>query len=179
MLVLTPAGVYATPVSSGNTAVTFNTGTLGVLTGAGFSIAPIAPGTLTLTPLPVATFPIVGGDTSSVINHSGGLALTRSGTTADLQNFAINVTNNTLFGQVMVGTTTMNNVALFDISSSGGVTNLSLDAALAGAINTVFGVSLPAGTPIGTATITATPEPTSLALMGAALLAAAVVRRRH
>ena len=106
-----------------------------------------------------------------MIDHSGGLAFTRSGTTADLQNFAINVTNNTLFGQVISGSTMLNNVALFDISMANGMTNLALSDTLAGTIDQVFGVSLPAGTPIGTAVVTPTPEPASFALAGLSLLA--------
>lgn len=170
---LLPLAVAAAPISGGSTTVVFNPATLNTLTSAGFSIAPVSPATLATSPGVSASFPITGGDTTSVINHSGGLSLTRSGTTANLLNFAINVPGSTLFGQVTSGSTTLNNVALFDITMSGGNTNLAVSSALSGAISTVFGpgVSVPAGTPIGTATVNPVPEPASLALAGFSLLA--------
>lgn len=169
---LLPIAALAAPIAGGSTTVTFNTGTLSTLTSAGFMITPISPATLATTPSVAASFPITGGDTTSVINHSGGLMLSRSGTSASLQNFNINLTNNTLFGQVLAGGATMNNVALFDITMSGGNTNLGLSSALSGAINQVFGVNLPAGTPIGTANVSANvvPEPSSMGLAGLTLL---------
>ena len=174
-----PFAAIAAPVDMGMTTVTFNPDTLSTLTSAGFSLAPVAPATLATEPVISASFPIVGGDTSSIIDHSGGLALTRSGTTADLQNFAINVTNNTLLGQVIVGSTTLNNVTLFDLSMTNGATNLALSNQLSGAIDQVFGVNLPAGTPIGTAVVTPTPEPASFGLAGFSLLAGFALWRKR
>lgn len=177
---LLPLTISAAPVNAGSTTVTFNPATLTTLTSAGFSIAPISPATLATTPGVNATFPITGGDTTTVINHSGGLSLTRSGTTANLLNFNINLTNNTLFGQVTTGSTTLNNVALFDITMSGGTTNLLLSSALSGAISQVFSVNLPVGTPIGTAVVAPVPEPASMGLAGLSLLAGlAAWRKSH
>ena len=173
-----PLALTAAPVNAGFTTVTFNSGTLTTLTSAGFSIAPISPATLATMPSVTASFPITGGDTTSVIMHSGGLSLTRNGTTANLLNYNINLMNSTLFGQVTSGSTTLNNVALFDLSMAGGTTNLTLDSALSGAITQVFGVNLPAGTPIGTAVVTPTPEPASLGLAGLSLLAGFSLWRR-
>ena len=168
---LLPLSISAAPVNTGSTTVTFNPGTLTALTTAGFSIGAISPATLATSPGVNATFPITGGDTTTVINHSGGLSLSRTGTTANLLNFNINLTNSTLFGQVTTGSTTLNNVALFDITMTGGATNLLLSSALSGAITQVFGVNLPAGTPIGTAVVTPTPEPASFGRAGLSLLA--------
>ena len=176
---LLPFAAIAAPVDTGITTVTFNPGTLSTLTSAGFSLAPVAPATLATEPVVSASFPIVGGDTSSIIDHSGGLALTRSGTTAELRNFAINLTDNTLFGQVIAGSTTLDDVALFDISMSNGTTNLALAGQLSGAIDQVFGINLPAGTPIGTAVVTPTPEPASFGLAGLSLLAGFALWRKR
>lgn len=174
-----PAALTAAPVNAGSTTVNFNPATLSTLTSAGFSIAPIAPGTLATSPGVSATFPIVGGDTTTNLLHSGGLALTRTGTTANLLNFNIDLTSSTLFGQVTAGSTTLNNVALFNITASGGNTNLLLSSALSGAINQVFGVNLPAGTPIGTATVAPVPEPASFGLAGLTLLAGFAAWRKR
>jgi len=65
-----------------------------LLVGLGFSIAPITPATLTGLD---AVFPITGGDTTTQIFHSGGLAFTKGGTTLDLTNFTINLLNDTLY----------------------------------------------------------------------------------
>jgi hypothetical protein len=177
-----PAIVQAAPITGGTTTVTFDTSTLSVLTGSGFSITPVSPATLNTSPV-AAIFPITGGDTTSNITHSGGLNLTRNATTASLTNFNINLTNNTLFGTLTAGSTTAPNVALFDISSSGGSTLLTLDSALASQINAAFGVPLAAGTPIGTAVVSATaaPEPASVgfAALGVVCLVAQSLRSRR
>jgi hypothetical protein len=72
---------------------------------------------------------------------------------------------------------------LFDISSSGGTTSLSLDSVLASQINAVFGVPLAAGTPIGTASVAASvaPEPASFgfAALGVVCLLGGVIRSRR
>jgi|tagenome__1003787_1003787.scaffolds.fasta_scaffold20827523_2 hypothetical protein len=177
-----PIAVQATPITGGTTTVTFNTSTLSVLTGAGFSITPVSPATLNTSPV-AATFPITGGDTTTNITHSGGLNLAQNASTASLTNFNINLTNNILFGTVSAGGSSTSNVALFDIASSGGTTSLSLNSVLASQINAVFGVPLPAGTPIGTASIAASvaPEPASVgfAALGIACLMGGVIRSRR
>ena len=80
------ASAHAAPVFGGTTTVTLDTGTVGALTGLGFGIAPVSNATLGGVPL-AATFPITGGDTTTAITHSGGLAFNKSSSTADVQNF--------------------------------------------------------------------------------------------
>ena len=75
-ILLLCSAAWAAPVTGGTTTVNLNAGTVTALVGLGFSVAPIAPATddLTATP-PKAVFPITGGDDTTNINHSGGLAL--------------------------------------------------------------------------------------------------------
>ncbi len=181
LALLTPLSLEAAAITGGTTTVTFDTSTLAVLTGAGFSITPVSPATLNSSPV-AAMFPIIGGDTTTNIMHSGGLMLTRGATTASLTNFNINLTNNILLGTVSAGGSSAGNVALFDLSSSGGATLLSLDPVLATQIGAVFGVPLPAGTPIGSAFVAASvaPEPATMgfAALGVLFLLGKVVRSR-
>ena len=157
----------AATITGGSTSVALNSGTVTALVGLGFSIGAIAPGTLTGLN---AVFPITGGDTTSQIFHSGGLAFTKGGTTLNLTNFTINLLNNTLFA---TANGSGPQVAFLDLGAGGALT---LDAAAAGALVTVFGVPSLTGAPIGTATVNATvaPEPTSLGLTGLAGLALAL-----
>lgn len=83
-------------IEGGNTALTLNAGTLGVITGAGFAPSIVAPGTLAGG---VATWPIVKSKiasnlTSGVISHSGGLTLTKGGTPTTATNFDITLSAN-------------------------------------------------------------------------------------
>jgi hypothetical protein len=131
------------------------------------------------------SFPITGGNATiykkgsvkpyvqGTIEHNGsGLTLTGGGTTVKLQNFVIDPGNNSkLTGQVSVGTTTMNNVKLFDLDgstlktptiSSSGVATLTgtrvlISSAAAGLLNKTFKTTaVKAGTLVGIATIKAT-----------------------
>ena len=176
-----PLAVQAAAITGGTTTVTFDPATLSVLTGAGFSITPVSPATLNTSPV-AATFPITGGDTTTNITHSGGLTLALNATAASLTNFNINLINSTLFGTVTAGASSVPNVALFDLSSSGGTTVLSLDPVLASQISSAFGVQLAAGTRIGTAAVNASvaPEPASVgfAALGIVCLLARVARSR-
>ncbi|GAC1432224.1 MAG: hypothetical protein NVSMB6_30350 [Burkholderiaceae bacterium] len=171
----------AAAITGGTTSVTLDAATVTALTNLGFSIMPVAPSTLSGTPL-VATFPITGGDSTMVIDHSGGLAFTLGSTTADIQNFTINLSGpsaNTITGQLVAGSNTINGVTLFDIGTS---LSLTLDKQLAADLTSAFNVPNLAGAAIGTASVsplTATPEPASLALAGFGLsLVGVFVRRR-
>ena len=171
----------AAQITGGTTSVTLDTATVTALTNLGFSITPVAPSTLAGTPL-VATFPITGGDSTMVIDHSGGLAFTLGSATADIQNFMINLSGpgaNTITGQLVAGANTVNGVTLFDIGTG---LSLTLDKQLAADLTSAFKVPNLTGAAVGTASVnalTATPEPASLALAGLGLsLAGILVRRR-
>ncbi len=161
-ILFTPFAMQAAAITGGTT-VTFDASTLSILTGADFSITSVSPATLNTSPVS-AIVPITGGDTTTNITHSGGLTLTHNATAASLTNFNINLANNTLFGMITAGESSAGDVALFDLSSSGGTTMLTLDPVLASQIASACGVQLPAGTLIGTATVAASvaPEPASV-----------------
>jgi hypothetical protein len=173
-ILLLCSAAWAAPVTGGNTTVNLNAGTVSALVGLGFSVAPIAPATADLgaTP-PTAVFPIIGGDSTTNINHSGGLAFTKGGVTADIQNFVINLAGanaGKLTGDLVAGGMTTNNVPFFDI---GAGNSLTLDATLAAGLSSVYGIPNLTGTPIGTAVINASsavPEPRDAALVGIGIL---------
>ena len=175
------SAAWAAPVTGGTTTVDLNAGTVTALAGLGFSVSPIAPATASLgaTP-PNAVFPITGGDTATNINHSGGLAFTKDGVTADVANFVINLAGpnaGKLTGDLTAGGSTTNNIPFFDI----GVGNsLTLDATLAAGLSSVYGIPNLTGTPIGTATIntSAVPEPRDTALVGIGILGVIAFLRR-
>lgn len=158
----------AAAISGGATSVALNSSTVTALVGLGFSVAPIAPGALSgLT----ATFPITGGDTTTVIDHSGGLAFSKGGATAGIENFVIDLSTSKLTGDLVAGGNTTTGFTFFDIGSGAALT---LDPALAGALSSVYGIPNLAGASIGTATISPvlTPEPSAITLAAIGLLAA-------
>ncbi len=161
----------ATTIIGGDTSVALNTTTVSALTGLGFSIAPISPATLIGV---TATFPITGGDTSTgIIDHSGGLAFTKSGVTADIEDFVINLTTDKLTGSLIAGATMATNVPFFDIGMGDALT---LDPTLAATLSSAYGIPNLSGAAIGIATVSPTlaPEPATLSMAGVAILAAAL-----
>jgi hypothetical protein len=114
-----------------------------------------------------------------MIDHSGGLALTENGTTVTLANFVIDVPGNILTGAVTSNNATTNGVTLFSIGSNA---SLNISPALASDLSSIYGLPNLAGVNLGTATITpgavsATPEPSTAALISLGLLGAAVLGR--
>lgn len=171
----------AAPITGGTTTVNLDAGTVGALVSLGFSIAPIAPATANLgaTP-PNAVFPITGGDSATNINHSGGLAFTKSGVTADIQNFVINLAGpnaGKLTGDLVAGGSTTNNVPFFDIGAGNALT---LDATLAAGLSSLYGIPNLTGASIGTATVNAStvPEPGNAAIVCIGILGVIAFLRR-
>ena len=177
---LLPSVGRGTTVTGGTTTVTLNANTVTALTGLGFTIAPVAPATLGGTPL-AASFPITGGDTTTMIDHSGGLAFTKSGFTADIENFVINLSGpqaDTITGELVAGGTTFNDVALFTIGSG---LSLTLNSQLAADLTATYGIPNLTGAAIGTASVnaTTTPEPVTSLLAGLGLIGVAGLGRRR
>jgi hypothetical protein len=184
----------ALPVVGGTTAVKLTSAP--TLTGAGVTVSGL--GTATLSPgsdsLPIAYFPITGGDINTstfagTIAHNGsGLRLSTSTGTINLMNFLINTSTLSLTGSVAFGTTLLSNVPLFDLSF-GTVPvfpfNLKLTATAAGALSTVLGVPNLTGATIGIANTlpitSAVPDvaTTSSMLAGLGLMAMVLGRRKH
>ena len=183
ILLLCSAAVAA-PVTGGNTTVDLSASALATLVSSGFSVAPLSPATLNLTSVPaMAVFPITGGDTTTSIIHSGGLALTEGGITADLQNFIINLAGpnaGILTGQLVAGGNTTNNVPFFNIGA--GNNTLTVTFTLGSTLSSVYGIPNLAGLTIGAATINATtsaaPEPRDAALIAMGLLGMIAFARR-
>jgi MYXO-CTERM domain-containing protein len=172
------ANSNAATVYGGSTSVALNATTYNALTADGFMLGIVSPATLSgLT----ATFPITGGDTTSMIDHSGGLSFTDNGVTADITNFVINLTGSPVVeGTIgLAGTAPLStSTDFFDIGAGGALT---LDSQLAGDLTAVFGAPNLTGVSIGTATInavTATPEPASISFAALGLLAAGALSRR-
>jgi hypothetical protein len=184
----------ALPVTGGTTAVKLTSAP--TLTAAGVTVSGL--GTVSLSPgsdgLPVAYFPITGGDINTstfagTIAHNGsGLRLSTSTGSINLTNFLINTTTLSLTGNVAFGATSLSNVPLFDLSF-GTIPvfpfNLKLTAAAAGALSTVLGVPNLTGATIGIANTlpitTAVPEVSTVASMlaGLGLMALVMGRRKH
>ncbi len=184
----------ALPVVGGTTAVKLTSAP--TLTGAGVTVSGL--GTATLSPgsdaLPIAYFPITGGDINTgsfagTIAHNGsGLRLSTSTGTINLTNFLINTSTLVLTGNVAFGTTSLSAVPLFDLSFGTNPVfpfNLKLTATAAGALSTVLGVPNLTGATIGIANTlpitSAVPEVATTASMlaGLGLMALVLGGRRR
>jgi PEP-CTERM motif len=180
------------PIVGGTTSVRLTSAP--TLVGAGFGVGGV--GSAVLSPgsdaIPVAHFGITGGGINTAtfagsIEHAGsGLSLTLGSTTLSLQNFVIDTIGLKLSGDASFGATTLDDVALFDLTPSGNLgypVKLSLSATGAGALTAVFGIADLTGLEIGLASTTpitsAVPEPTSLALLLAGFGVVALQMRRR
>jgi hypothetical protein len=173
--------IQAASLEDGVTVVDLNPMTFDELTNLGFSITPIAPATLNgLT----ASFPITGR-TPTVIDHSGGLDLTKNNSPANIQDFVINLDTNILSGLFTANGVYVSGVDFFDLSWNGVTNEMTLDSRLAGILNRAYGAPNLTGAIIGTATITPAgepapiPEPTSTTLIaGGLFITLALIRKR-
>jgi hypothetical protein len=183
----------ALPITGGITSVALVSAP--VLTGAGLAVgglgsAQLSPGS---TGIPLAYFPVTGGSINTAsfagsIQHDGsGLSLTSSSASVDLTNFVIDTVSGLLSGNVATGGSSLGVVPLFNIGASGVASapfSLTLTAAAAGALSTVFGIPNLTGALIGNANTvpitTAVPEPKTVLSMlaGLGLIGWSLRRRR-
>ena len=142
----------------GYTTVALNSATIAAVEGLGLTPAALAPGTLNAS-IPEATFPIVGPVRNGIIMHVGGLSLTNGSKTLSLRNFDINTATNVLTAFASVNGSIVGRIPLFDLGAApaslgcAATASLSLDAAAAGALTSVFGAPALAGANFGTACV--------------------------
>lgn len=150
-------------VESGDTKLTLDPATLGVITGAGFTPAIVAPASLSAG---VATFPIIKSKiaadlTSGVITHSGGLSLTKAGTTTSATDFDIKLSASPTLAASINGASPKADILNLDLAglkqTVAGQT-VTLQGVVA-KVNTTLatGLGLPAadGATLGTVVVTA------------------------
>lgn len=154
---------------TGYTSVKLDSGFLAAANSLGLRIRPVRPGYLRRN---YATFPIIAGtvDVGSLrgeILHSGGLDLSAGDRTVTARNFIIDTSlaSPALTAQVSVDGAVVGRIPLFNVDLTGAsvrsywrsvrVSNvgITLTDTAAGALNGVFGTSLPGGLVIGEATV--------------------------
>jgi len=182
LLVLTPAGASArerphfggwrAPGTFGYTSLALNPTTASALTGLGLTVTPIAPASVSNGaidfPITNPFFSVLG---TGEIDHSGGIAISDASTTVDLENFDINVLNQTLSADVSVvtGATTssLGRVTIVNLGFGGaglrfgfgglvlGPVSATLNTTATNALDSAFGTNALSGTtpPLGTATV--------------------------
>ena len=147
------------------TALTPDAGTFGALASAGFSVAPV--GAATARDDGSIAFPITRGRVNSktlagFIAHSGGLSISKDGTTVTARNFVIRTNRGKPHLTARVGNGRLRLLELRSIerSTENGKIVVTAQAKLAKqasrALNSAFSTDVFApGTPIGTAEVTA------------------------
>lgn len=151
-------------VESGDTSLTLDGGTLGVITGAGFAPSIVAPATLTglVAKYPIVPSKIAADLTSGVITHSGGLSLTKGGVVTSATDFDIKLSAKpSLAATINAGAPPKVDILDLDLTGlkqtvSGQTVTLSgvtakVNATLAGAL----GLAGATGATLGTAVVTA------------------------
>jgi len=163
LVALVPAA-HATQLKGGTTTLTLDPAVVGVLTGAGISIAPVAPATAAGASL---SFPITGGKIApngvGGLQHPGGVTISYKGKSVALTRFYVNTYDKKpyLSGNVAGG----GRARLFDLDlsgakitpTSGGARVSGVKAALntgaAGALNGALGTALPGSIVLGTVVV--------------------------
>ena len=193
-LALVAGQAQAVPIVGGTTTVTLTSAP--TLTSLGVTASTLGTATAMLGAggIPVVDFPITGGDLSTsfagTIQHNGsGLKLSAGTSSISLTDFLINTSTLLLSGGVSFGSTTLNNVPLLSLVSSGNTAapfNLTLTSQAAGALTAVFGVSDLTGVVLATANTAPTfapaaaiPEPSTYALLAAGLGLVTFASRRR
>jgi hypothetical protein len=173
VLFLFTGSTKADTITGGDTSVALNSGTVTALTGLGLTLAPLGSASFDASTLTI-TFPITGGTIGSsgdIFNHNGsGLSISNGTTTVDLENFVVNTSTLLLSGKVVIGSTTIPSVNLFDIGA-GDV--LTLDPTAGAALASALNIPNLSGATIGVATVSpqvATPEPSTVGLLAVGLL---------
>lgn len=190
-LVLAPwVGVQAAAITGIETTVELTAA--GLLAANGVAVQPVGTGSLDAATV-TAAFPITGGSlgaSGALIEHDGsGLSLSQGSDHLLLLNFLIDTAAGQVFGDAVViddvaGTPTaaaLDDIPLFDLAAatSGGIP-LLLTGAAAGALSSLFGLPDLTGAQIGLANpnVSAVPVPAAVWLMGSAVAALGLRRRR-
>jgi hypothetical protein len=150
-------------VESGDTKLTLDPATLGAITGAGYTPAIVAPATLAGS---VATFPIVKSKiaadlTSGAIGHSGGLSLTKSGTTTSATDFDIELAASPTLAAAINGALPKTDILNLDVADlkqtvAGQTVTLSgVTAKVNTTLANALGLPSADGATLGTAVVTA------------------------
>lgn len=150
-------------VESGDTKLSLDPATLGAITGAGYTPAIVAPATLAGT---LATFPIVKSKiaadlTSGAIGHSGGLSLTRSGTTTSATDFDIKLSASPTLAAAINGALPKIDILNLDLAAlkqtvaGQTVTLEGVVAKVNTTLATALGLPSADGATLGTAVVTA------------------------
>jgi len=174
-----PAITVAAPTDAtdhGITSVTLAPSFLSALESLGVKPGAVAPGRVvhrhgnTVAAFPITAGAIDLGAVKGEIDHAGGLSLSAGTNQVELTGFAIEVYPNAasvLTGLVTVDGSFVGRLPLFDLSLANAALSkheerlaiqdvaISLDPAAATALSNVFHASVPAGLPIGTATVRA------------------------
>lgn len=172
---LTAAGMLSAPANAtaivgGTTSVTLTAAP--TFTAAGLAVTPTGSAIPTVSGgILTVAFPITGGTRNDstgalLLNHDGsGLLFSSGSNNLALGNFIVDTAASLVSGNATANGSALGVVPLFNIVAG---SSLTLTSQASGAIGTVFSVSLPAGTTIGTARINAVaavPEPATWMMM--------------
>ena len=155
-------------LESGNTTLTPDAGTVGVLTGAGITpslVPPAAANTAGNFAFPITKSRVRVNLTRGTIKHTGGIRLTQGATVADLTNFDIKLGAEPTLAANVTGLPDKVDILNLDLSDartrvrglrvrvSGVVANIN--QAASDTLSTVFGIPATEGATLGTAVVAA------------------------